>query len=331
MEWKVKYRETTKPTYNELLNFFQPEIRELFLLFDREMNEKFNVVNKYHRFLETAGWAYGFGKKYSCELLLVTISEECFYVLGVCVKDADSLQKAIVEAQKKYDAGFEKRYAAICAERREKQMARSKRRATREKEQMNKTIEHISPEKFNKFKWCKKVSRNDIMRLYQSDAKGLLDEELLDEIGFMFYSRCVQSKEAYEHMDKGEIVCHNCNSVLKAGQIKQGGGFLLGGNSPIHCSCGYSYTFREYRRSCNAANMPAGAATPIFNEFMRKWLTCKDSKSKMMLIDWLIHQFHVALMADVKGRSVCRNLIEGTTKQISDMINNLAYCDVLSK
>ena len=315
MAWKEKFPKHTKPPYEALLNFFEPNIRALFLAFDREMNTRYNVDNRYHRFLETAGWTYGFGKGYSCELLAVTISTDCFHVLGVCVKDENTLQAALAEAQRKYDDGFEARYAAISLARREKQTARSKRRVAREKAQMKETTAHIDPEKFNKFKWCKKVSRNDILRLYQSDARGLLDEVLLNDIGFTFYTRCIQAKEAYECMDKGEIICHHCRATLLAGQA----------NTPIHCQCGYAYTYREYRRSCNAANMPAGAATPIFHGFIPKWEACKDGKSKMILIDWLIHQFHVALMADVKGRSVCRNLIEGTTAQISDLINHLAY------
>ena len=328
MEWREKYPKNIKPAYDELLAYFQPNIKSLFLSFDHEMNERFKVVNKYHRFMETAGWAYGFGKDYSCELLAVTVKEDCFYVLGVCVQDDDSLQKALVKAQNKYDDGFEARYAAISSKRREKQTARSGRRVMREKAQMEKIIEHVDPEKFNKFKWCKKVPRNDIVRLYRSDAKGLLDEELLDEIGYTFYTRCVQAKEAHTCMERGEIICHHCRSILKARDVSQNGWFILGENSPVHCACGYSYTYREYRRSCNSANMPAGAAAPIFHDFMKKWFECKDAKSKMMLIDWLIHQFHVALMADVKGRSVCRNLIEGTTAQIADLINNLAYGDV---
>lgn len=45
----------------------------------------------------------------------------------------------------------------------------------------------------------------------------------------------------------------------------------------------------------------------------------------MMLIDWLIHQCQVTLMSGAKGKSVCENLIEGTRKQISDLILKLAY------
>jgi hypothetical protein len=215
MEWKEKYPKNIKPSYNELLAYFQPTIKKLFLSFDHEMNERFKVVNKYHRFLENAGWAYGFGRGYSCELLTVTVKEDCFYVLGVCVQDDDSFQKALSEAKKKYDDGFEEYCAAISSARRENQKARSKQRVSREKAQMGKAAEHIDPDKFNKFKWCKKVSRNDLIRLYRSDAKGLIDEALLDEIGYTFYTRCVQAKEVYACMEKGDIICHHCRSILK--------------------------------------------------------------------------------------------------------------------
>ena len=71
--------------------------------------------------------------------------------------------------------------------------------------------------------------------------------------------------------------------------------------------------------------MPGGRATPIFENFMQKWPGCKDEKSKMLLIDWLVHECHVTLMSGAKGRSVCVNLIEGSLKQISDLIMKLAY------
>jgi hypothetical protein len=185
----------------------------------------------------------------------------------------------------------------------------------REKEQMKKLSESVDPDKFNKFKWCKKVSRSDLFRLYQGEAKGMLDEELLEDVGLTFYVRCKEAKEARECMDKGEIICHHCKAVLKA----------TGYDSLTHCDCGYCYTYREYRRSCNAVNMPGGRATPIFEEYMQKWLKCRSSKEKMMLIDWLVHECHVTLMSGSQGRSVCVNLIEGTLKQISDLILKLAY------
>ena len=315
MEWKDKYPKKIKPAYNELLDFFQPHIRELFLQFDREMRGQFKVHNKYHKYMNTHGWAYGYGRSYNCELLTVTVGSGCFNVLGVSVVDDKTLNDALNEAKKKYENGFEQYCAGVSAKRRENQIERSKKRVEREKVQMDELTENIDLEKFNKFKWAKKASRNDLLRLYQSDSKGMINEDLLDEVGFTFYVRCKQAKEVMELLEKGKILCHHCGAVLQAQSY----------TAPMKCRCGYIYTYREYRRSCRAASMPAGRATPIFNDFIEKWAACKTVSQKMITIDWLIHECHVTLMSGAKGRSVCINLIEGSLKQISELIMKLAY------
>jgi len=187
MEWSEKYPRKTKPAYNDLLDFFQPDIRELFLRFDHEMRERFQVHNKYHRYLGTAGWAYGYGRSYSCELLAATIMNDCFNVLSVSVKDDDSLCNALDKAKMKYEDGYEERYAAVCAQRRADQIERTKKRVECEKLQMETLTQNTDPGKFNKFAWGKKVSRRDLLKLYQSESRGMLDEELLDEVGYTFF------------------------------------------------------------------------------------------------------------------------------------------------
>ncbi len=314
MEWKDKYPKTTKPTHDDLLGFFQPHIRILFVSFDREVSERFGVHNKYHRYVSAAGWAYGYGRSYNCELFAVTIKNDCFHVLDIAVKDEHSLRTALEEAEKIYENGFEARYAAIAAKRREDQIARSKSRMEREKVQMQELTANTDPNTFNKFKWCKKVSRNDLLRLYQGEAKGLLDEALLDEIGYTFFTRCRQSKDALPLLNQGRILCHHCGAVLKSS----------GYASITHCECGYCYSYREYRRSFNANNMPAHRAQPIFDAFVEKWPGLTSVKEKMMLIDWLIHKCHVTLMSGEQGRSVCVNFIEGTSAQLRDMLEMLA-------
>jgi len=325
MTWTASYPKNKRPAYDDLLAFLQPHIRSLFLSFDQEMRERYRVHNKHHRFSNISGWVYGYGRSYNCELLSISIENDCFNVLGISVRDDDSLQKALAGAEKQYDSGFEENYSTICAKRREAQIARTKLRNEREKKQMEELTENIDTDKFNKFKWCKKVSRSDLYRLYQDEAKGLLDENLLEDIGLTFYTRCKQAKEARACMDKGQIICHHCGRILNAGRVSPTGSVLVSGSSIINCECGYSYTYREYRRSCNAVNMPGGRAYPIFEHFLQKWPGCKDVKSKMFLIDWLIHKCHVTLMSREEGRSVCINLIEGTLKQIADLIVKLAY------
>ncbi|MDR0286402.1 MAG: hypothetical protein LBI03_01645 [Clostridiales bacterium] len=317
MEWKEKYPPKIKPAYNELLDFFQENICGLFLRFNQIMNEKYGVQNRWQRYENAYGWVYGFCRNYRCELLYIIVQNDCFCVLNVPVKDEKSLQEALEKADEKYNNGYEKRYDAICEKQRANQIEHTKKRIEREKAQMVKITENVNLEKFNKFKWCKKVSRNDLLKLYQSEAKGIIDEELLDKVGYTFYIRCMQAKQTRELMEQGQILCLNCGGILSADFSKD--------NQPIICECGYSYTYREYRRSCNTANMPGGRAAPIFEHFVKEWPICKDTSQKMMLIDWLIHECHVTLMSGLKGRSVCINLIEGTSKQISDLIMKLSY------
>jgi hypothetical protein len=330
MVWKDKYPKSVKPSYNDLLDFFDANIRELFLTFDREMRSRFTVHNKYHRFLKTLGWAYGYGRSYNCELLCVTVGDGCFYAGTIDVRDSHSLNCALEEAGRLYNDGFEKRYAEVSSKHKAGQIERTKRRVEREKAQMDKLIASVDPNKFNKFRWCKKVSRDDLVRLYAGDAKGLIDVDLLDDIGFTFYTRCVQGKETRAHMSKGEIICHHCGAVIKAGKTSPTGAVLQNADNDalMHCDCGYVYTYREYRRSCNAVNIPGGRATPLFEHFIVKWPACRNVSDKMMIIDWLIHECHVTLMSGMAGRSVCVNLIEGTLKQIGEMIEQLAYGDV---
>jgi len=326
MDWKDRYTKSIKPAYNDLLDFLRPDVRELFLAFDAEVNGRFNVHNKYHRHTPASGWVYGFGRSYGCELFSVTVNRDCFNVLKISVDDRVSMRKAINKIQAVYDGGFEERYAEICAKRRQNQTDRSRLRVERERAQMERITETVDPDRFNKFKWCRKVSRNELKRLYQSDAKGFIDEDLLEDVGFSFYMRCKQAKEVREHMENGRIVCHYCGAALSSDVIKVGNYTPFSkDNLPMVCDCGYSYTYREYRRSCNAANMPGGRAEPVFDEYMRKWQGCKEAAQKMMCVDWLIHECHMTLMSGLAGRSVCVNLIEGTKTQISDLINGLAY------
>ena len=93
----------------------------------------------------------------------------------------------------------------------------------------------------------------------------------------------------------------------------------------IECSCGYQYLFRDYMRSFRTDNMPSGAATAIFNAFIEDWPCAKGYAEKMRLVDGLIHEFHINLNSGVRGRFVGVNLIEGSKKQIGDLIFGLAY------
>lgn len=314
MKWIEKFPENVKPTYEELIEFFPEEIRELFFVFDNQMVSNYNVSNNYPRFDKTLGWKYGYCRKYRVELLSVTIVDYTFKVMGITVKDYKSLNVLLEKCKAKYEDGYEERYALITEAKKANQINRSKSRLEREKKELKDLTENLDLSKFNKCKWVEKVSRNKLIKLYLDESKGLLNEDLLDDIGYTFYTRCKQAIDTREHLEKGEIICHHCGAVHKAASY----------TALIACPCGYYYTYREYRRSCNANNVPGGRAAEIFKAFADNWFMCKSESEKMLLIDQLVHECHVSAMTGVKGRSVCMNLVEGTLSQIRDMLEKLA-------
>ncbi|MBA4688828.1 MAG: hypothetical protein H2184_17000 [Candidatus Galacturonibacter soehngenii] len=314
MKWIEKFPKNVKPTYEELIEFFPERIRELFLVFDNKMASDYQVYNNYPRFDKTSGWKYGYCRKYRVELLSVTIVDDSFKALGITVKDNKSLNVLLEKCKAKYDDGYEERYNLITTAKKTNQMIRTKSRLEREKKELMELTKNINSSKFNKSKWADKVSRNKLIKLYQGEAKGLLDETLLDDIGYTFYTRCRQARDTREHLEKGEIICHFCGTVHKA----------VSYTALIACPCGYYYTYREYRRSCNANNVPGGRATEIFKAYTDNWLMCKSASEKMLLIDELVHECHVSAMTGVKGRSVCMNLVEGSLAQIKNMLEMLA-------
>ena len=314
IKWKEKYGPKVRPAYDELLAFLPEHTARCFQAFNSEMAETYHVYNKWQRYEKTSGWVYGYCRNYRCELLSVTIGDGCFHVLGIAVCDEDSLKTALAAAKKAYDGGYEEKYARVSATKRTGQIERTKVRLAREKEQMAKLAEDLDPAKLNKFKWVPKVSRDKLVRLYTSDADGMLDEDLLDDIGYTFYTRCVQSRKTLPLLNEGRMICHHCDAIFTAS----------GYASLTRCECGYCYTYREYRRSFNAHNMPAHRAQPVFDAFMDKWPKCKTAKEKMLLTDWLIHECHTSVMSGLKGRSVCMNLMEGTATQLRNTLEKLA-------
>jgi len=46
----------------------------------------------------------------------------------------------------------------------------------------------------------RRVPRHKIRRLYESDARGMLDEELLDDVGYGIYARCQDIIETYQEL-----------------------------------------------------------------------------------------------------------------------------------
>jgi len=175
--------------------------------------------------------------------------------------------------------------------------------------------------------WSPRVAKTRIRRLYESDARGLLDEELLDDIGTALYLRC-RDILTIEEAKYGKVLCPRCDregvrSICpRPGRARQG---------VIECGrCGWRIVWADYLRTFKRRQLNIGGAAAAFRRFVREWPREKSPREKMLLIDRLIHEFHYALNhpryeAGQPTRAVCVNLIRGKLTDVVAFLDELTH------
>ncbi len=170
-----------------------------------------------------------------------------------------------------------------------------------------------------KFHWAERVSRKDIQRLYESDAQGRLDEELLDRVHFAIHARVLDMFEVREAQTFGRIKCRQCDAPVPQP-------YRMGSrakNLMLKCEqCGWQVTCGEFYDSYTGKSLLPGSVTDLFENYLERFPKARNPQDKMLLIDWLIHQFHVN--QGIARMSVAKNVIQGTDEQVRELIENLA-------
>jgi len=163
--------------------------------------------------------------------------------------------------------------------------------------------------------WAKKVSPVKIKRLYERDAEGIRDEELVDDVGASLYAR-VDSMLMVTSSNLGKAICIECRTEIPHGYNRD---FLL------ECpKCGWSMPFGEFNDSYKKQTLHGYGALAELKDFYDKYPSAKTYAEKMRAIDGLIHTFHGNL-SERPSRPVASNVIEGGNAAVANLIFNLAY------
>jgi hypothetical protein len=171
----------------------------------------------------------------------------------------------------------------------------------------------------NGIKWALRVSPEKIRRLYISDAKGIIDNDLLQEVGISFYARA-ESIIAINKIHTQEVVkCPICrNDVHKS-------------DNKYLCECGWVIGSKELHQTYKGQQATGLSIIEFAKKFIRDWNGAANNPNKqMMAIDFLIHRFHWEMMQK-PTRPVAVNYIDGTMTKITDLILELAYSDDITK
>ena len=182
-----------------------------------------------------------------------------------------------------------------------------------------------------KIRWVQRVEPSLIVRLYESDAKGFQDEDLVDEVGCAIFARAEDVITATLCVCYCKAKCPVCGEIISFDC--SGGTFVV----ILECICGYTTTLTEYRKSFQGQKLTAYRALYAIEKFIQQYIKAKDYSSKMLAIDLLIHTFHnelqnkgchIELQNRGYGRPIATNILYARTeRQLINFLNKLAYSD----
>lgn len=309
--FKEQFPKDHRPEITDLQAFWEDSTFSLFSDFAEYISQKYDLRFGIPLWTKACGWTYRIGKSGGFLVKGIRIEKNCFIVDGMEIDSCEKYSLLLEHIEEVYQQNREGFYKKI-AEKNRRQAERNKARIAREKREFAAISSCIITDQYNRFCWPGKLDIHKLNKLYMLDAKGIHDEVLADEIGLTLYLRCKYGKKDMELMGKNKIRCHGC-------------GRELGGETDFRqCSCGRQYSYREYRRSFRRNNMPYGAAAKIFAEYIVDWSKARTYSEKMILIDTLLHEFHLSMISGARGRSVAMNFIDGTSGQVKEIICNLA-------
>jgi len=165
-------------------------------------------------------------------------------------------------------------------------------------------------------RWAPRVNPHKIRRLYETDARGIVDDELIEEVGFALYSRC-QSILIATEAHAGRVQCPRCGNIVPHHGDR---------NALLQCEqCSWRVRWGDYHKTYQDKHLHGGGALFAFKEYLEAFTKARSPRERMLTIDRLIHVFHCELVQD-PVRSVGVNLIYGkNTREVTEFLNTLSY------
>ncbi|MCL2473036.1 MAG: hypothetical protein FWF26_05090 [Treponema sp.] len=163
--------------------------------------------------------------------------------------------------------------------------------------------------------WSPKVNKYKIIKLYEQDANGIYDDELVEDVGISLYAR-VDSMLMVTSSNLGHPLCIECKTEIPNSYQK---GFIS-----VCPNCGWTIDMFEYRASYKGQTLNGVGALPELKHFIAEYPLAKTYAEKIRSIDYLIHTFHGNLCLE-PSRATATNIIEGNTGEIANLIFTLAY------
>jgi hypothetical protein len=169
-----------------------------------------------------------------------------------------------------------------------------------------------------KISWSPKIRQSKIWQLYQNDARGTVDEVLVEDVGLSLLHRC----QSIKLVTQREVECPRCGatfSLCEPDSWKP----LPGVQTCPTPRCGWETTAEEWHQSWSHRDLLGSAAIEAFEAYLHDYPRARTTEERMVCIDQLIHSFHISLQVSKPNRSFANNLIEGSHDQVIQLLDRL--------
>jgi predicted RNA-binding Zn-ribbon protein involved in translation (DUF1610 family) len=168
--------------------------------------------------------------------------------------------------------------------------------------------------------WAPKVSQAKIRLLYERDAQGIIDLDLIEEVGWALWERC-DSILTVTAAHNGHVPCPTCGTVIARQKP-------WSADEIVECAkCGWRIPWATYHQGYRSKQLFGANAVDVFETYHKAFPGALMAQEKMVLIDQLIHAFHINLKQDI-GRPVAANLIEGKLRDVIHFLDQLTSGDM---
>jgi hypothetical protein len=160
-------------------------------------------------------------------------------------------------------------------------------------------------------KYAPKLPVGLIAHLYRSDALGLRDAELIEDVGWRLHARC---RDVLMVSDS-RVRCPECRTEL---EVPWRGQAEPTERAATCAGCGWSISADAYHASWRHQDLLGGNARAAFGAFVEQFPAAGTYQERMLLIDRLVHAVHTT------GGLAARNLFEGRPRKVVEALDALA-------
>lgn len=115
-----------------------------------------------------------------------------------------------------------------------------------------------------RIRWAPKVRQAKIRQLYENDAARMVDDELLEEVGYALLARC----QSIWLVTRREVACPRCGTVFALGE-GQGWTMLPGVRTCPKAGCGWQTTAEDWHQTWAKRDLLGMAARDALAIFLK--------------------------------------------------------------